>query len=222
MRICRNCKQEESDIKKFEKTVPRCLECRRQYIKAWRHKRGENKTFKGQPVVDYSGTRFNHLVVIKLGGKNKFGYFWFCKCDCGKEISVLSSHLKRIKSCGCQGNFRHKNVWKGVGEISAVRFDLIKNRAKRIGLDFDLDLEFLWKKYLSQDKKCALTGKEIAFGKLKTDKWTASLDRIDSSKGYTKDNVQWVHIKINYMKSNLPQEEFIEWCNLVSKLAKKE
>ena len=36
----------------------------------------------------------------------------------------------------------------------------------------------------------------------------ASLDRIDSSKGYTVDNVQFISVYINYMKSNLPQSDF--------------
>ena len=49
--------------------------------------------------------------------------------------------------------------------------------------------------FLKQNKKCALTGLDIWFGistKEKTHgkkEQTASLDRIDSSKGYTKDNV---------------------------------
>lgn len=46
---------------------------------------------------------------------------------------------------------------------------------------------------------------------------TASLDRINSSIGYTIDNVQWVHKKINMMKMDLSQEEFINYCRLVVK-----
>ena len=46
---------------------------------------------------------------------------------------------------------------------------------------------------------------------------TASLDRIDSSKGYVKGNIQWVHIAINFMKHSLPEEEFVRWCCLVAK-----
>jgi len=45
---------------------------------------------------------------------------------------------------------------------------------------------------------------------------TASLDRIDSSKGYVRGNIQWVHIAINFMKHSLPEEEFIRWCCLVA------
>ena len=45
---------------------------------------------------------------------------------------------------------------------------------------------------------------------------TASLDRIDSDGAYTIDNVQWIHKDINRMKSNLKQENFIEYCRLIA------
>ena len=45
---------------------------------------------------------------------------------------------------------------------------------------------------------------------------TASLDRIDSCKGYTIDNVQWVHKWINVMKSDHSQDEFIALCRAVT------
>ena len=50
---------------------------------------------------------------------------------------------------------------------------------------------------------------------------TASLDRIDSTKGYTKNNIQWVHKTINKMKNVLHDEEFIQWCNLIANYNKE-
>ena len=37
-----------------------------------------------------------------------------------------------------------------------------------------------------------------------------SLDRIDSSKGYEENNVQWVHKDINLMKNKYDNKYFIE------------
>lgn len=69
---------------------------------------------------------------------------------------------------------------------------------------------------MKQNKKCALTGDIIYFP---TRCWsrdgTASLDRIDSSKGYTKENVQWVHKDINMMKQEYTTEVFLGWCKKV-------
>ena len=62
---------------------------------------------------------------------------------------------------------------------------------------------------------CALSGMEIsAKGDLK--KITASIDRIDNSIGYTKDNIQLVHKKINMMRGTLTVEEFIDFCKSIS------
>lgn len=73
-----------------------------------------------------------------------------------------------------------------------------------------------WKLFEKQNRKCALTGEELTFSKKNNEyDGTASLDRIDSSKGYTLDNVQWVHKKINMMKWDLKQDEFISWCKKV-------
>ena len=48
------------------------------------------------------------------------------------------------------------------------------------------------------------------------DEQTASLDRIDSKKAYTLDNVQWVHKTVNQMKWTLASKEFIEWCKTIA------
>ena len=66
--------------------------------------------------------------------------------------------------------------------------------------------------------KCALSGLEIQFGKhwkMMSDQ-TASLDRIDNTKGYIVGNVQWVHKQVNFMKGTMRQKEFIKFCKLIS------
>jgi hypothetical protein len=51
-------------------------------------------------------------------------------------------------------------------------------------------------------------GKRVALG-------TASLDRIDSRKGYEPQNIQWVLKEVNLMKGAMPQGHFITLCNAV-------
>lgn len=75
--------------------------------------------------------------------------------------------------------------------------------------------------YVKQGSRCALTGLPIGISNTIKGDWhgetTASLDRIDSRKGYTRDNVQWVHKWINKMKWELDQEQFITLCEAVVK-----
>ena len=60
---------------------------------------------------------------------------------------------------------------------------------------------------------CALSGRPITYKTKARERGpTASLDRIDSSKGYVKGNVQWIHKDINRMKLNMCEETFVEWC----------
>jgi len=70
-----------------------------------------------------------------------------------------------------------------------------------------------------QDGKCALTGIELTFDK-SGDKnikiWSnASIDRIDSSIGYTRDNIHIVCTAVNLMKTDLPLTNFVKWCKYV-------
>jgi hypothetical protein len=57
-----------------------------------------------------------------------------------------------------------------------------------------------------------LTGIEIFFDKEET---TASLDRVDSSKGYIQGNIQWIHKRLNWMKGDMSELEFRQWCKRV-------
>lgn len=57
--------------------------------------------------------------------------------------------------------------------------------------------------------KCAKTGIQFEFDQSKYSKspWTPVPDRIDSSKGYTKENVQWVCHMYNSMKQDFSEED---------------
>lgn len=81
---------------------------------------------------------------------------------------------------------------------------------------------------MKQNGRCALTGTILKHHKLNKkhhstyDKSvTASLDRIDSSKGYIINNIQWVHKNINKMKNKLSNNEFIQMCQDVSEYNKE-
>lgn len=54
--------------------------------------------------VDLTNIRVGRLTVLCEEGKDKSGhYLWRCRCDCGKEKVVSSSHLRNgaVQSCGC-------------------------------------------------------------------------------------------------------------------------
>lgn len=71
-------------------------------------KRESDKKPKGN-VIDLVGQKFNKLTVIKRDGSDKRGEArWICKCECGNQITVLSSNLRsgHTTSCGCERRSR--------------------------------------------------------------------------------------------------------------------
>jgi len=71
--------------------------------------------------------------------------------------------------------------------------------------------------YGEQKGLCALTGWGIAFPECGHPQTSlASIDRIDSSFGYLKENIQLVDKRVNMMKQQYSQEEFILICRAVA------
>ena len=85
-------------------------------------------------------------------------------------------------------------------------------------IEWNITFEYLADLLIEQDFKCDLTGWDI--DAMEVNKNTASLDRIDSSKGYIEGNVQWVHKMVNMSKQQYTQEEFVEMCTAVANKVK--
>lgn len=102
-----------------------------------------------------------------------------------------------------------------VGSVRVSWFNSFIKSALSRGYVWEIDIEFIDAMYEEQDGLCSLSGLPIGWSKVG---WhhSASIDRIDSNKGYTTDNVQLVHKKLNMMKGTLSNEEFIELCTAVS------
>ena len=86
-----------------------------------------------------------------------------------------------------------------------------QKRAKKFNMDFDINSAFL---IGISPIKCPVFNVDLIYGAGIKGKYAASIDRIDSSKGYTKDNVQIISYLANLMKSNATHSEmvkFAEW-----------
>ncbi len=179
------------------------------------------------------GHKFGKLTAIELEkDKNGYNTRYLCKCDCGNTHSVSKTHLRsgRITHCGC---VRHEGAkhqqWTGVGEISGdfwyshIVRSANGSKGNRVKKELTLTIQEAWDLFLKQRRKCALSGIELQFPKRSKDKsYTASLDRIDSSKGYVLGNVQWVHKDVNIMKNKFDNQYFINVCRTVCVFQAKE
>ena len=142
---------------------------------------------------------------------------WSCICDCGKKFTCIGKNLKTgtTTSCGCQ---RFVSTYKGIGDLSGGDWHQIQRSAKIRNIKFSISIEEAWELFLKQNKRCCITNIKLHMSKdNKSRIKTASLDRIDSYKGYISGNVQWTHKKINFMKQRMSQKQFINWCKLIAK-----
>lgn len=203
--------------------------CRNCYAKKQRKKVANGQRLGKWTVVEPTTVEKEEFQKREIKGRSKDTYV-LAQCECGNRKWKRVSFLKQKKSNeGCQDCFRksHKSGWQtylkkkgewiGYEDISASFMRTLQGSAKRRGLECTIDAEYIWRQYLLQEKKCALTDLPIVFGpggdKKKT---TASVDRINSSVGYVEGNVQLVLKDINLMKQSLEVGRFVYLCSLVS------
>ncbi len=173
---------------------------------------------------DLTGRKFGNLLVVGLEvGKHKCGGKWKCLCVCGGKLSLPASRLLRgsFKSCGCR-HFQKRDdnpKWIGHELISGSFMYRIKRDAKRRGFLFEVDAKYLWNLFQNQNEICALSGVAIDLPSTREDErsynYTASVDRIDSNKGYVVGNIQWIHKEVNCMKWDKQDSDFIAWCEKI-------
>lgn len=172
---------------------------------------------------DLTGQRFGKLQVLSYAGHSTSFSYWACQCDCGiKEIAKGNNLFNGLKdSCfKCRPKIgKNHGCWQGYEDIPKEFWTRYLRGATSRDIEFDLTIEDGWDVYVAQDKRCALTGLPIVMpkGGKRQREYTASLDRINPSKGYVKDNVQWVHKAINHFKCDLDNDFFVLMCNLVAK-----
>lgn len=150
------------------------------------------------------------LAEYKRRLKNNCNVKFYCNLSCSaKKLGGWSNVPKEKRYDISKHSGRTKD------EYSKFRPHLkrIINRKKyEVSITLS-DLKELWEK---QNGKCALTKinlKPFCYNDSVDIRFSPSLDRIDSSKGYIKGNIQWVCGCINLAKSTLSNEKIKEWIS---------
>ena len=146
-------------------------------------------------------------------------------CFCCKQTHSLDNYFKSsntvdglhswCKACCKIGNRKSRDKVNSRIETRAKIFlRNAKNSAKKRNQEFSLEIKDITEFWESQNKICAYSGLEMTLeaGKLNT----VSIERIDSAKGYTKENTILVCQAINRMKSDFAYEDFYMLCKSVA------
>ena len=180
------------------------------------HKRGlDNKL-----CDDIRGKKFGMLSPLEIDNSRTDRVHWKCLCDCGKYKTISSRNLtlNLTTSCGCKQHRIGKKhpSWRGYEEISGNQWKCIVHGARVRKLECSISINYIWELFIKQNRQCALTGMKLQFAPRDNDySRTASLDRIDSTKGYVEGNVQWVHKDVNTIKWDLTLDKFFKVCKMV-------
>lgn len=179
-------------------------------------------------LVDLVGQTFGSWKVLcrAPNDKSKNTRFW-CECTCGKLMKVGSGALIYGLSTQCRKCSVQKYPYiEKHGEIPLAIWRQIKQKGALKDKKFSITIEYAMDLFQKQKGICALSGQEIGFHTTprytkrgwRDSRWihTASLDRIDSTKGYIEGNVQWIHKDINWMKNRFSQDYFVETCIKIS------
>jgi transcription elongation factor Elf1 len=97
---------------------------------------------------------------------------------------------------------------------------LIKDASRRKTVQCFITVEHLHDVWQRQEGLCAYT--KLPLSSEAHQLSTVSLDRIDSDKDYTVDNIQLVCVPVNRMKLDYTEDQFIQLCKLVAQNSNKQ
>ena len=193
----------------------------------------------GQKIGSWTLLHISGVKRLKNAINNKHTVIWMysCQCDCGNICDVgwpdiaakrstkcFDCHFKEcvLNSQRCISNFKNKNSnYKGTNDIPHIFFSRAKKGAENRDIEFNISIEDMQNQWDVQKGLCYYTGIPLIFYMTKNiDRrenlsFKASLDRIDSNLGYTKENIAWTTKTINCTKLDLTKKAFLKMCELV-------
>ena len=143
-----------------------------------------------------------------------------CKVEKPLTEFTRSKAQKSGYMCYCKAcnNLRNKAYRKEEATLEAACkrvYSYLARRCREGNKELDITPNFLEDLYRDQKGLCAYTGEPLELNAGKPN--TLSVDRLDSSQGYTKSNVRLTTWVVNNCKQDLSMEDFLDLCRKVIK-----
>ena len=125
-------------------------------------------------------------------------WYWCAVCELYRPVDKMVRRKRLCKKCKASKIATYRSTIRGhiITSINNAKTRARKIQAaiassKRVGTaEFTITFEEALKKLINQGGRCAYSGMLLRYGG--NISWAASLERLDSQKGYTDDNVVWV------------------------------
>ncbi len=162
---------------------------------------------------DLTGKSFGKLNVIKFDKIYKGERHWLCLCSCGREISKRGTDLRKghvlacSKGCLATDNFYETGVNSVISQYQGV--------SRRYNRDFSLSRQEVVGMIFSPCYYCGSppANEQRTIGTKKLKFKYSGIDRIDSNRGYTPDNVRPCCSLCNTAKGDLSETDFYNWLS---------
>lgn len=152
-----------------------------------------------------------HARFIKLKKKRYKQYQQYKNCEiCNKEFFVTNKRESLRRSCSTQCSWKLRKIKSPIEWFLREKMSRLRTSAKKRNLKFDLNWKILYDIHMKQKGLCFYTGIKMNMTFEKGYKvchpFQLSVDRIDSSKGYLRDNIVLCCYCINNMKGEFEKD----------------
>jgi hypothetical protein len=149
----------------------------------------------GINFIDLTGQRYGRLAVISFANSNGRTVRWHCKCDCGAERIVSTTSLRSgtSQSCGCYARERTSETSFVHGMSNTKIYRLWRSMHERCYDPKNNSYRYYGAKGITVCERWHQFENFYAdMGERPAD---MSLDRIKSTKEYSKENCRWATLK---------------------------
>ena len=154
---------------------------------------------------------------IKRNYVPKDGLHAYCKeCNAKRSREFRAKYKEKTGISDYRGTGKVKAYPKEDRRlISAIRRKISwsKSNNKRTNKPFDIDLDYMYQLWKSQEGLCALTAFPMSLEG--NTNLRLSIDKINPQLGYVKGNVQWTIFSANRAKGDMSQKDLIKMCKMI-------